>query len=90
VEKRDFSKNRREEERPIAQGQKYPLKSEPAYLKKGFRETVEDENEDVKELVFADSKSGSSLPAFGASSHGNNDKKQSPMIKSSLFSNLKK
>lgn len=87
VEKRDFNKGRREEERPIVQGQKYPLK-EPAYLKKGFRETVEDENEEVKELVFAGAKSGSSLPAFGTPSHETNDKKQSTRP-TSIFSNLK-
>ncbi len=85
MEKRDF-KGRREEERPAAQGAKHPLKSQPAYLKKGLSETVEEDSEDIKELVYADK--GGHTSAFAPKSQ--NDGKRLPPMSKSLFSNLKK
>ena len=87
LDKREF-KGRREEERPNMQGHKHPLKSQPAYLKKGLSETVEDDNEELNELVFAEKAGAKTHSSF--SSESKNDGKRLPPMSKSLFSNLKK
>ncbi|MBN2326195.1 MAG: cell division protein FtsZ [Candidatus Omnitrophica bacterium] len=88
-DKVDF-KTRREEERPSLQGHKNILKSQPAYLKKGLGETVEEDAEDIKELVFAEKASANSASSSYASDRSRNDGKRLPPMSKSLFSNLKK
>ena len=86
MDHRDYPKQR-EEERPMTHG-KNPLKAPLPYVKKGLSETVEGDNDDLNELVFAE-KAASSAFAERPSSQTDNGKRLPPMSKS-LFSNLKK
>ncbi len=86
-DKRDF-KVRREEERPALQPHKHPLKSQPAYLKKGLGDTVEEDSEEINELVFAE-KAGAPVSSFAPDNNKPDPKRLPPMSKS-IFSNLKK
>lgn len=86
-DKRDF-KVRREEERPALQPHKHPLKSQPAYLKKGLGDTVEEDSEEINELVFAE-KASAPVSSFAPDNNKPDPKRLPPMSKS-IFSNLKK
>lgn len=90
IEKRDF-KPRREEERTVIPSVKNPLKSQPAYVKKGYGDTIEDDRAELNDVVYSD-KAGSVMAQIGQSSYSNpkNDGKPLPPMSKSLFSNLKK
>ncbi|MBI1387861.1 MAG: cell division protein FtsZ [bacterium] len=88
IERRDFSKSSRAEERStMPEHRSNPLKAPLPYVeKKGLSETVEGDPDELNDLVFAE-KGGSS--AYASASRGDKGKQLPPMSKS-LFSNLKK
>ncbi len=88
IERREYKKTARDE-RPQMQERGHALKAPLPYVeKKGLSETVEEETDDLRELVFAE-KAGASTSAFAERPRQDKGKALPPMSKS-LFSNLKK
>ncbi len=95
-DRRDFKSGQKQEERPYNSAtdrKANPKVSLPYVEKKGFSETVENENDDLNELVFAEKATNSvGSPSYAERNKNNEGTGRGglPPMSKSLFSNLKK
>lgn len=91
LERREYGKGRREEERPTSQERGHAMKAPLPYVeKKGLSETVEGDPDELVEIVFTEKAGVGVNSNYGQPARQENKGKALPPMSKSLFSNLKK